>query len=95
MTPDRKENKLTPPDALWTVVAEMPKNRGRLHIAPESFVSFCGLSNLLVRDFVIVKEGRVHKVGEAGQHFSPISEWQMCKRCLKSYDKLYSKYETK
>lgn len=67
---------------LWSMVVYTPRNRGRLHIAPSSFASFCGLTDLLLRDYVTLKEGRLYVIGEGGQLFGPKPDYEICKKCL-------------
>lgn len=54
----------------------------RHHFATDTFVTFCGRSNLYVRDYVEFIEGAIRKVGEGRQVFEAINESSMCKICL-------------
>lgn len=67
------------PTAMWIMIAE---HGFRYHLATDTFVSFCGRSNLHVRDYVELVDGRITKIGEGRQHFEIISESSTCKICL-------------
>ncbi len=75
--------------ALWTMVAEIHKNRTKYHVAPESFVSFCGRDNLLVRDYCEWRNGGLWRIGEGGGLIDSkaTDEYYICKTCLKSLKK--------
>jgi len=66
------------------MLAEIPHNRSCYHLSDESFISFCGRSNLLVRDYVEVKEGKVNIIGLGGQVLEIIPDYNICKSCLKN-----------
>ena len=72
-------NAVLPAVPMWTMVAE---HGFRYHFATDTFVSFCGRSNLYVRDYVEFIDGAVRKVGEGRQVFEAISESSTCKICL-------------
>jgi hypothetical protein len=70
---------MLPAVPMWTMVAE---HGFRYHFATDTFVSFCGRSNLYVRDYVEFIDGAVRKVGEGRQVFEQINEYATCKVCL-------------
>lgn len=58
------------------------KHGYRHHIATGTFISFCGLNNLFVRDYVEIVEDKIMKIGEDRQVFGEINELHVCKKCL-------------
>ena len=77
-------NTMLPAVPMWTMVSENRYNRLRLHIANESFITYCGRTNMLVRDYVEFQNGQVQKIGDCRQVLETIPEWQLCKRCFLS-----------
>lgn len=70
---------------MWTMVSEIYYNRGRYHLTDETFITFCGNRNMLVRDYVEVRNGYVVQIGESGQEHSKIPLYNTCKRCINSH----------
>ena len=78
---DIKEDSNIP---LWSMVAENPSKRTRYHIATESFISFCGRTNLLVRDYIEFRNEKFCLIGEgkSKQIIEVMKEDEMCKVCM-------------
>ncbi len=65
------------------MVAERYWNRSRIHLAGESFVTFCGNENMLVRDSVEYQDGTIVQVGESSRILKKMDSHFICKKCMK------------
>ena len=70
---------------MHTMVVNNYRNRTKWHLAGDDYVSFCGLTDLLVRDNVVMIDGEVRPTGEGGQVFKAIPKYEICKKCLSSH----------
>jgi len=71
---------LVPAVPMWTMVSERLYNRTRLHIANDNYITFCGNSKMLVRDYVELHNDNIYRVGEC-RSFTLIPDYEICKRC--------------
>lgn len=89
MPPQAK--RLTPEEfakPMWTMIAHHPTKR---HIATDTFIGLCGRRDLLVRDYVELKDGKVLMIGEGRCVVGVVDEYTICKQCLSALRKRTSK----
>lgn len=66
------------------MLSEITYNRSRYHLTDETFITFCGNPNMLVRDYVENVNGEIVKIGEGRQNHGTIPKEHICKRCINS-----------
>lgn len=75
---------------MWTMVSELRCNRTKYHLANDDFISFCGNSRMLVRDYVELHGVNINKV--IGNHVvETMKIKEICTHCLR---KLYKQPTT-